>query len=156
MHSGVRLLARVVGATGLASIAALHAIWASGSPWPATSSEELAEAVVGQSVEMPSAAPTAVVAAGAAGAALLTAGALGSGRPVRLALHGIAAAFLARALLGGGAALTALRLPPAGTRFRRLDARWYRPFSALMGISLWVSTPSSRGRIRRGAGTRGS
>lgn len=143
MHQGTIVTARVVSATGLAAISALHAVWASGSPWPAKSSAALAEAVVGQAIEMPSAAPTAVVAAGSAGTALLSAGALGHGPLRRLALRGMGAVMLLRAVLGGDAALAALRLPPSGDKLRRLDRRYYRPFAAALGVALWVASARS-------------
>ncbi len=47
---------------------------------------------------------------------------------------------LMRALLGGGPALAAMGLPPAGGTFRRLDSRFYRPLTALLGFALWLSS----------------
>lgn len=143
MRQGTIVTARIVSVTGLAAISALHAVWASGSPWPAKNTAALAEAVVGQAIEMPSAAPTAVVAVGTAGTALLAAGALGH-RPVRrLALGGMGTVMLLRAVLGGDAALAALRLPRSGGTFRRLDRRYYRPFAAVLGVALWVASAGS-------------
>jgi hypothetical protein len=86
---------------------------------------------------MPSAAPTAIVAAGSAAAALVTSGALGDRPLFRICLRALAAAMLLRAILGGDAALTVLGLPPAGATFRRLDRRAYRPFAGLLGAALW-------------------
>ncbi|MFF7294162.1 DUF3995 domain-containing protein [Microbacterium sp. NPDC008134] len=140
MPSGIRVIARTTSVIGLSSLAALHAIWASGSPWPAQSPKRLAEAVVGQKVTMPSAAPTAVVAAGTAGAALAASGALGNGRLIRIGLRSLSMVMLLRAALGGDAALAALGMPPAGKRFQRLDRRWYRPFAAILGAALWLSS----------------
>lgn len=139
MSGSIRVVARVVGAAGLAGVAVLHAVWAAGSPWPARSSRELAEAVVGQAETTPGAAPTAVVAAGAAGASLLAAGALGDGKLQRAGLRIVGTGLLLRAILGGEAALAALGLPPAGERFRRLDRRCYRPFTAVTGLALWIA-----------------
>ena len=102
---------------GLLGLSVLHGIWVSGSPWPAKDSKQLAEAVVGQTVEMPAAAPTAVVAIGAAGAGVLASGALGNGRIQRAGLRAMGLGMLLRAVFGGGVALALLSLPPAGGTF---------------------------------------
>lgn len=128
----------MIGVAGLLSLSALHGVWAMGSPWPAKSPKQLAEAVVGQAVEMPGAAPTAAVAFATAGAGLLAAGALGDGSVQRRGLRLIGSGLILRAILGGDAALTVLKLPPAGEQFRILDRRYYRPFAAVLGLSLWV------------------
>ncbi|MGL3807274.1 DUF3995 domain-containing protein [Paeniglutamicibacter sp. R2-26] len=159
MNTGTRILGRTLGTTGLAALSALHVVWAAGSPWPARSTAELAEAVSGQALpgrslpghsasgrgaEMPLAAATALVAAGTAGAGLLASGALGDGGIQRIALRTVATAMLLRSALGGGAALAALGLPPAGETFRRLDNRWYRPFAAALGVSLLLASGAPR------------
>lgn len=46
---------------------------------------------------------------------------------------------LMRALFGGNAAIAAMGLPPAGRTFRQLDSHLYRPLTALLGVSLWLS-----------------
>lgn len=141
----MRVLSRVVAFTGLAALSALHVIWSTGRPWPAKNSKQLAEAVVGQAIEMPAAAPTAVVAAGAAAASVLASGLLGDGRIQRNGLRVIGSVMLLRAALGGGVALAALKLPPAGEKFRSLDRRYYRPFAAVLGVALWLATvPATR------------
>ena len=145
----MRVAARVVSVTGLAALSAVHVVWAAGSPWPAKNRARLAEAVVGQTVEMPAAGPTAVIAVGAAGVGLMASGALGDGRMPRLAMRALGTVMLLRASLGGDAALAALRLPPSGETFRRLDRRYYRPFAAILGVSLWLAAADARASTRR-------
>ncbi|MHA7306646.1 DUF3995 domain-containing protein [Arthrobacter sp. TMN-49] len=139
MDKKTMMAGRIVSGSGLAVLSVLHTAWAAGSPWPAKSRAELAEVVVGQRVEMPSAASTAVVAAGVTGVSLLASGILGDGRMQRFGLRASGTGMLLRAILGGDIALAALRLPPAGDRFRRLDHRYYRPFAAVLGVSLWLA-----------------
>lgn len=144
MSSKVRIVARAVSVAGLAALSALHVIWASGSSWPAKSTERLAEAVVGQTVEMPGRLPTAVIAAGAAGAACLVSGGLGERGIARFGARFTGTAMLLRAVLGGDVALAALGLPPSSQTFRRLDRRYYRPFAALLGGALWIASSRDR------------
>ena len=149
VRTTLKVIARIVSAVGMFAVAALHAVWASGSSWPAKNQKKLGEAVVGQSKVLPDPAATAVVAAGAAGAGLLATGALGRGRLARLGLRLVGTVMLLRAILGGDTALTVLGLPPAGKTFQRLDQSYYRPFAAVMGVSLWIA--SFWGRRKRSA-----
>lgn len=129
-------LSRAVAATGLAAAGALHAVWALGSPWPAGSARELNELVVGNGDVAPGKAATWVVSGSALAGAAVAAGALGE-RPLAVWGRRIAGiALLARAALGGNAALRALGLPPGGDRFTRLDRRYYRALFALLGTAL--------------------
>ncbi|WP_307482270.1 DUF3995 domain-containing protein [Microbacterium trichothecenolyticum] len=125
--------------TALAGVSVLHVMWASGSPWPAKSKKQLGEAVIGSDGPMPGVTPTLVVAGGTAAAALLASGALGEGPARRLALRGMGAVMAMRAVIGGGLALAAMGLPAPGRTFRDLDNRLYRPFAALLGVSLWLA-----------------
>lgn len=145
----MRVAARVVSVTGLVALSALHVVWAAGSPWPAKNTARLAEAVVGQTVEMPAAGPTAAIAVGAAGVGLMATGALGDGRVPRLAMRALGTAMLLRAVAGGDVALAALKLPPSGETFRRLDCRYYRPFAAILGVSLWLAAADARASAQR-------
>jgi len=135
----VRTVARVVSTAALMALSVLHAVWASGSPWPAKNKKQLGEAVVGSDGPMPGVTPTLVVAGGTAAAALLASGALGKGPAQRLALRGMGTVMVLRAVSGGGPALAAMGLPAAGRTFRQLDARVYRPLAALLGASLWLA-----------------
>ena len=144
MHKGTRIAGRILSVTGLSALSALHAAWAAGSPWPAKNTEQLANAVVGQTVAMPAAAPTAIVAAGAAGASVLASGVLGVGHVQSLTLRALGTGLMLRAILGGDAALAALKLPPSSDKFRRLDNRYYRPFAAVLGVSLWLAAGDAK------------
>lgn len=131
---------RIVGVTGLAAVSALHVAWVAGSSWPAKNKKALAEAVVGSKTEMPSAGPTLVVAAGTGAAALLAAGAFGEGKLQRAGVRAMGSVMLARACFGGETALAALGLPKPGKQFIRLDTEYYRPLTAVLGVSLWLGS----------------
>lgn len=130
--------ARLVGWAGLSAAGVLHAIWASGSAWPATNSKQLAEAVVGNSGTMPDKRATSAVAGAALFGGAVAAGVLGEGRVATGLRRLMGGALLARAVLGGSAALAVLGLPPAGERFRTLDRRYYRPLFCVLGTALVV------------------
>lgn len=148
MHKAMWAAARTVSTTGLAGASVLHAVWATGSPWPARDKKHLAEAVIGSPGTAPGTVPTLVVAGGTAGAAFLASGVVGDGSVQRLGLRAVGTVMLMRALLGGDATLAAMGLPPAGRKFRLLDNRFYRPLTGLLGISLWLA---SLARQRQGA-----
>ena len=128
------LPARVAGVAVpavLAALGALHAAWALGSPWPAGSRDELAEAVLSSSEGMPPDAATWIVAAGLLGAAAVVRRAAGpapSAR-VRATALAIAGAFLVRSVayvpsdLAGG----------LETTYQRLDLGVYAPLCLLIG-----------------------
>lgn len=128
-------IARLVAWAGLTAAGALHAVWASGSTWPAKNRKQLGEAVVGNAKAMPEAAPTWTVAGSAFAGAAIAAGGLGEGRAVVGLRRLIGVGLLVRAAFGGAAALAALGLPPPGKGFRELDRRYYRPLFALLGIA---------------------
>lgn len=131
--------ARVIGFTGLAAVSALHVAWAAGSSWPAKNKKKLAEATVGSAIEMPEAGPTLVVAAGTGAAALMATGALGNGRMQCTGLRLMGTVLILRSALGGATALAALGLPKPGKKFKLLDAKYYRPLTAVLGVALWVA-----------------
>jgi len=131
--------ARVAGAAVpavLAALGALHAAWALGSPWPAGSREELAEAVLSASEGMPPDAATWAVAAALLGAAAVVRRAAGpapSARVRALALA-IAAAFLARSV----AYLPSDLLGGLETTYQRLDLAVYAPLCAAIGAGTFA------------------
>ena len=134
--AGVKRLARLTGWAGLTAAGALHAIWATGSSWPAKSSKRLGEAVVGNAHAMPDARATWSVAGAALFGAAVAAGGLGEGRAAVGLRRLMGAGLLARAIVGGDVALSTLRLPAPGERFRELDRRCYRPLFGVLGASL--------------------
>lgn len=141
-------VSRVIAACGLVGVGLLHAMWASGSSWPARSRRELADAVVG-SEAAPAPVPTAAVAVAATAGGIVAAGALGD-RPIAVAGRRAAGtALIARAVLGGPFACRVLGLPEPSDRFRELDARVYRPLCAVLGVAVLLGA-------RRPNGARGS
>jgi len=150
-------IARLVGWAGLTSVGSLHVAWASGSPWPARNRKLLAEAVVGRAKSMPVPGATAVVGAGAIVGGAIAGGALGEGRGPVCIRRCMGAALLARAVLGGEAALAALELPAPGRRFRDLDRDVYRPLCAVLGVALLIGARNrSRSRAADPAQDRGA
>lgn len=135
----MKRLSRLVGWAGLTAAGALHAIWASGSPWPAKNSKRLSRAVVGNSKEMPTPRATWIVAGAAFFGGAVAAGGLGEGRAAVGLRRLMGIGLLARAAAGGDTALKALGLPPAGKRFRELDRRYYRPLFAVIGLAIFTS-----------------
>jgi Protein of unknown function (DUF3995) len=113
----------------LAALAALHAAWALGSPWPAGSRAELAEAVLSSSEGMPPDWATWAVAGLLALAAVVVRRAAAGEQHARVLTAGIAAAFGARAVaylpsdLAGGLATT----------YQRFDLALYAPLCMLIG-----------------------
>ncbi|KAM9861639.1 hypothetical protein ACI1US_02541 [Leucobacter sp. BZR 635] len=136
--SGLRSAARVIGWAGLTAAGALHAIWASGSPWPERNAKRLGEAVVGSSKGVPDAQSTWVVAGTALAGGAVAAGALGEGRSIVAVRRLAGAAMLARAAFGGEAALDLMGRPAPGARFRDLDRRYYRPLFGVLGTALII------------------
>lgn len=136
--------ARIISGVGLMAVGGLHALWATGSHWPARSRERLAEAVIGSDEAFPGAVPTAVVAGGALASGVVAVGALGDTRLAvrwrRLAGVGL----LVRAAVGGDVALAVLGRPAAGEKFITLDNRVYRPLCAVLGIAALVGARSKR------------
>ena len=128
---------RTLGMGGLLAVAAVHAGWAAGSPWPLADRRELARAVVGGERMPPATACLAV-------AALLTVAAgLVAGFPRRapglrrLGASGVVAALAARGLVGAAGLTPGLvrRLSPerrVSGEFARWDRRLYSPLCLLL------------------------
>lgn len=136
--SGITRVARLTGWAGLTAAGALHAIWASGSSWPAKNRKRLSEAVAGSSKTPPSAEATWVVAGSAFARGAIAAGGLGEGRAIVGIRRLMGLVLLKRALLGGDVFLAVLGLPPAGKRFRELDRRYYRPLFGILGLAVLI------------------
>ena len=131
-------IARAVSSAGLFAVAGLHAVWATGSPWPASNRRRLSEAVIGGPRIDPGTGPTVAVAATAAAGGLLVGGAFGEGRAVVRTRRVIGLALLARGVLGGNSALIAMGLPEGGARFQDLDERVYRPLCIALGVATLI------------------
>lgn len=127
----------------LAGLAALHAAWALGSPWPASSRRELAERVLSDGARMPPAWATWAVALGLGGAAgVVRRAAAGSpSRRVRRLTRAIAGVFLLRGAAG----------PPLGLIrgrhgvYERLDLAIYSPLALALGAGAAAVSEVSQG-----------
>lgn len=128
---------RFCAALGLIGAGAMHALWATGSAWPARDRKRLADAMVG-SPNMPPAAACLVVAAGLSAAGVLVAGAGGDRRAAVRARTATGLALIARGVAGGAVAGKLLRLPSPSARFRSLDSRFYRPGCCALGAATLV------------------
>ena len=133
--------ARLVAAGTLAALAALHAAWATGSPWPARDRRRLAQLVAGTE-QMPGRAQCTAVACALVTSSALVAGLGGERSIARLARGVVCGAFLVR----GGAGLTGstqhLVSWTPGPEFVRRDRRWYGPLC--LGIGVAVATSLAR------------
>ena len=134
-------LARPAAAGTLAALAALHALWATGSAWPARDRRRLAQLVAGTE-RMPGRVPCTAVACGLAGSSAVVAGLGGEGSIARGARGVVCGAFLVR----GGAGVTGstqhlVSWTPA-PEFVRRDRRWYGPLC--VGIGVAVATKLAR------------
>ena len=128
-------VARPAAAGTLGALGLLHAVWATGSAWPARDRHRLAELVAGTET-MPGRASCTAVACALATSAALVAGVGGEHSLARVARAGIASAFLAR----GGAGLTGtthhlVSWTPAAELVPR-DRRWYGPLCLGIGAAV--------------------
>ncbi|MGF1667527.1 MAG: DUF3995 domain-containing protein [Acidimicrobiia bacterium] len=140
----IRLGAGSTAAVGLAAASALHARWATGSSWPRSSHDELADLVVGR---RPMPGPAACVAV--AGALAVAAGATTQatcGRPGRLTDRSrtmatlVSAALLARGV--GGIAAELAGIGDSTPEFRRWNRRLYNPLCVTLGILVAIGRRS--------------
>lgn len=118
-----------VASTSLAAIAALHALWATGSSWPLPDAESIADTVTGRSAErMPGPLPCLAVAA-----ALSLAAALVGGHPrraprlSRLGAGGVVGVLTLRGTLGLAGRTDIISPGSSSARLRRIDRRVYSP-----------------------------
>jgi len=132
----VRPLLGSTAAVALACAAAVHASWAAGSTWPRTTSDELADLVVGRR-PMPGPVACSVVAAALGTASVATARASTTTRPggaprSRAVASVVAAAMLARGI--GGVAADVCHLGQQTSEFRRWNRRFYNPLCVSLGV----------------------
>jgi len=130
---------------GLAGAAALHGVWASGSPWPAASWDELADTVVGQR-PFPGRGPTWTVVALLATATLTTSVRSGlvpfpRGQEmvlVRVGSKAVAATLLARGAVG--ALASAFNVGGSTPVFRRWNLAVYSPLCLALGAAVAIAS----------------
>ena len=136
----LRIGAGSTAAAALGGASALHALWATGSGWPMTSPDELADLVVGRR-PMPSPAACASVAGALAVAAGMTARAA-CGRPGRLTDRSqavatiVSGALMARGV--GGVVADLAGVVDATPAFRRWNRRLYNPLCLTLAILVAV------------------
>jgi hypothetical protein len=128
-------LARPAAAGTLFALGVLHAVWATGSAWPARDRRRLANLVAGTEA-MPGGVWCMAVAGGLASAGALVAGVGGERSIARVAGAVVCGAFLVR----GGAGLTGtthllVSWRPDG-EFVRRDRRWYGPLCLGNGAAI--------------------
>jgi hypothetical protein len=136
-----------VGAAGLAAIASLHVVWATGSAWPLEHRDALADAVIGRAEgEVPSPAACLAV-AGLLGAAASLVGGWPAGKPRvrRAGVTGVVVTLSTRAGLGLTGHTDLLSPGSNSRRFRELDRRIYSPLClALALLALPAAAPGRR------------
>ncbi|MCD0162773.1 DUF3995 domain-containing protein [Deinococcus sp. 6YEL10] len=124
----------------LSSLAALHALWATGNPWPAHNTAQLSAQVIGGRGARDLPPPTACL---IVAAALLTASVLVLTAPATPgdSLIRTGAQTVAGVLLRGSAGYALPTLVPSmqGTPFVRLNARLYSPLCLLLGTAVLLS-----------------
>ncbi|HKJ10749.1 MAG TPA: DUF3995 domain-containing protein [Ornithinimicrobium sp.] len=142
--TGTRAAATAIAAGGLAGAAAVHALWASGSTWPAEDYDDLADLVVGRG-PFPSRPVTAVVAGLLTTASVLVVLAgtpsAAQSRIVRAGSTTVAIVLLVRGV--GGLGWEAVGVGQASEAFRFWDRRLYSPLCISLGV---CATLGRRGR----------
>jgi hypothetical protein len=129
-------LARPAAAGTLGALGLLHALWATGSAWPARDRHRLANVVAGTET-MPGAASCMAVACGLATSGALVAGFGGDHSIARVARAAVCGAFLVRGCAGlTGTTHHLVSWTPAA-EFVRRDRRWYGPLC--LGIAAAIA-----------------
>ena len=131
-----------LAAAGLGGLAGLHALWATGTPWPLADRAALADAVAGRRRF-----PSTVACLGVAGLLAAAAG-LVAGRPRRLprlrrtGAAGVTAALALRGVLGLAGRTDLVSPGATSARFRSLDRRLYTPCCLTLAA---LSAPAAGG-----------
>ncbi|MEJ7633914.1 DUF3995 domain-containing protein [Aeromicrobium sp.] len=131
----------IASAAGLAAAAAIHAVWASGSSWPASDRDELADLVVGTR-PMPGQSLIWAVTGLIAGAAAVVAADAGLipplarrfPRQVRRGARTVAVVLTARG--AGGLVMSGLAVGNTTELFRRSDVRLYSPLCIALAAGI--------------------
>jgi Protein of unknown function (DUF3995) len=132
-----------LAAAGLGGLAALHALWATGSPWPLADRAALADAVAGRR-RFPSTAACLSVAGLLATAAGVVAGRpRGLPRLRRAGAAGVTAALAVRGALGLAGRTDLISPGATSARFRSLDRRLYSPCCLALAA---LSAPAASSR----------
>ena len=134
-------------ATGLLGIGALHALWATGSPWPMSDRKELADAVAGLKDSDPPSSAACLAVTGLLG----TGAAFVAGHPrrapalSRIGSAGVVAVLSTRGALGMAGHTDIVSPGSVSKRFRRLDRRFYSPLClTLAALALPAVSGSAR------------
>ncbi len=133
--------------SGLLAIGALHVLWATGSPWPLSSRQELSDAVAGRDDSEPPSPAACLAVTGL----LTTAATFVAGRPhripwlSRIGSAGVVAVLTGRGALGLAGRTDILSPGSVSERFRRLDRRCYSPLClALAALAVPAVSGSAR------------
>ncbi|HEX4443935.1 MAG TPA: DUF3995 domain-containing protein [Galbitalea sp.] len=141
-------IAPVVGAVGIAAIAAIHLLWATGSSWPYRDRGELAEQIAGRP-DMPSARACVLVGGALAGAATVVAVPGRRRWPIRVARAGVAAGLLVRGVAGVAGRTDLLLTWTPSEEFVRKDRRFYGPLCLVLAALSAISLRQPRGITKR-------
>lgn len=125
--------ASTTAACFLAGLAGLHALWGTGSAWPASDRRRLAAVIAGTD-DVPPAAACFAVAGALSVAAALVAG-VGGGSLGRTGRAGVATVLLGRGLAGVTGQTRRLVPWSPSPRFVRLDRRAYGPLCLVLGAA---------------------
>src|ERR1039458_3224691 len=128
-------LARPAAAGTLTALGLLHAVWASGSAWPARDRHRLANLVAGTET-MPGRAWCTAVACGLTTSGALVAGVGGEGSIAGVARAVVCGAFLVRGGVGLNATSPHIVARPPGRGFGGRDRRWYGPLCLGIGAAI--------------------
>jgi hypothetical protein len=128
-------LARPAAAGTLAALGLVHAVWATGSAWPARDRRQLANLVAGTET-MPGRAWCTAVAGGLATSGALVAGVGGEHSSARVARAVVCGAFLVRGSAGVTKTTHHLVSWTPGAEFVRRDRRWYGPLCLGIGVAI--------------------
>lgn len=131
----------------LGAIAVLHAVWAVGVPWPASSMDALADTVLGRRPFPPPALTWVVVLLLVAAIGLVIAWQRATStrwvRLLRLATYVIAGVLLLRGIAGELASITGIE--GSTTRYRILDIVLYSPLCLWAGLGIAFARRRVRG-----------
>jgi hypothetical protein len=130
-----------VAAGGLGAVAALHALWATGSTWPLGGRAELADAVRGTRTAPSAGACLAVAGALAAAAGVVAGRPRGHPRLQRAGAVTVSAALAVRGALGLAGRTHIVAPGATSARFRSLDRRLYAPLCLALAA---LSAPAAR------------